>query len=675
MKNRRPARESRDSSQRPATPARDALQPARAGRSASTSVSAAAAASAGATDEDTRSNDADDETFDDPEYDGGDVVDGVFEGSTFEDGDDAPSAGHGKNNAGYGKNDVRSGARGFSNDESEEFDDEPGSPLVRLNKYLASHGVASRRGCDVLITEGGVMVDDEIVTDLGVKIDPAVQRIEVDGVVLKPDGVRHRYYLLNKPSGVVCTNSERELRPRAVDLITDRDKGRLFTVGRLDEETTGLIILTNDGDFANRVMHPRYGVNKTYQVKVLGFVDDEAVQRIRDGVYLSEGITAGARVIVVRRAVSHTKLLVTIQEGKNREVRRVFARFGHKVQDLKRIKIGPLTDRGIKPGSWRPLKRAEIEALLSGPSEEDVQKERRNKKRHGRTGGVRRGSMRGGDRRGGGRDRRGSGDSRAAGEQNDSEAVVPRGYGRNSRDRRGLDPRGGQARVAPQGAPTRGADAPRSKPYAARSDERSETRGAARTERSSSAGRVTRNDQSEPRVQRRVIGGDSPRAPKREGNRIVGREAYKRVDGRAEPREGGRDDERRSTRGRGRDEGSQGAPRFGRHRSTGERRDERVPSSTSGGGASRGSAQRGARDTDDRRTGTRERAARSDRSDRSDRSTSGERRDSGGRNSTGANQDRSTRDSRSAGNDRTSRTGKRRGPETFVSPTGRRVIS
>jgi len=671
MKNRRPARESRDSSQRPATPASDAQQPARAGRSVSNSADTfSAASSAGSTDDDARSGDADDDVFDDPEYDEVGVEDGVFEGSTLEDSDGAPSTGFGKKNASLGKNDARSGARGFSSEESDEFDDEPGSPLVRLNKYLASHGVASRRGCDVLITEGGVMVDDEIVTDLGVKVDPAVQRIEVDGVVLKPDGVRHRYYLLNKPSGVVCTNSERELRPRAVDLITDRDKGRLFTVGRLDEETTGLIILTNDGDFANRVMHPRYGVNKTYQVKVLGFVDDEAVQRIRDGVYLSEGITAGARVVVVRRAVSHTKLLVTIQEGKNREVRRVFARFGHKVSDLKRIKIGPLNDRGIKPGSWRPLKRTEIEALLSGPSEDEVQQERRNKKRHGRTGGVRRGSMRGGDRRGGGRDRRGGGDSRGEGEPRDGEGAVVRGYGRNSRDRRGLDPRGGLARVVQP----RDADAPRARPHAARADDRNETRGAARTERSPNAGRATRNDQGETRVQRRVIGGDSPRAPKREGNRIVGREAYKRVDGRAEPRDAARDDEPRSTRGRGRDESSKGTPRFGRNRSTGERREERAPSGSSGGG-SRGSTQRsgtrerGARDTDDRRSGTRERAT------RPDRSTSGERRDTGGRNATGANKDRSARDTRSSGNDRISRTGKRRGPETFVSPTGRRVIS
>jgi len=252
--------------------------------------------------------------------------------------------------------------------------------LVRLNKYLASHGIASRRGCDELIADGAVMVDDEIVTDLGVKVDPSTQRVEVDGVILKPEGVRHRYYLLNKPSGVVCTNSERELRPRAVDLITDRDKGRIFTVGRLDEETTGLILVTNDGEFANRVMHPRYGVDKTYRVKVAGRIEDAAIRKIRGGVHLSDGRTSGARVLVQKRSATASRLLVTIQEGKNREVRRMFARAGYKVSDLRRVRIGPLTDRGLKPGSWRPLRRTEIDELLAGPVERE---ERRGRGRRG----------------------------------------------------------------------------------------------------------------------------------------------------------------------------------------------------------------------------------------------------------------------------------------------------
>lgn len=124
---------------------------------------------------------------------------------------------------------------------------ESGVATIRLNRYLALNGIASRRHADRLIEEGGVMVDGEIVTELGIKIDPARQRVEVDGVVLRPEGEQRRYYLLNKPEGVVCTSDPRENRPRAVDLIADRRKGRIYTVGRLDEDTTGLVILTNDG--------------------------------------------------------------------------------------------------------------------------------------------------------------------------------------------------------------------------------------------------------------------------------------------------------------------------------------------------------------------------------------------------------------------------------------------
>ncbi len=235
---------------------------------------------------------------------------------------------------------------------------------IRLNKYLADHGIASRRACDELIAEGKVTVDGEPVTQLGTRIRPADQQVEVGGVILRPQGLERRYYLLNKPSGVVCTNEKRELRPRAVDLITDPKKGRIYTVGRLDEDSTGLILCTNDGEFTQRVAHPRHGVPKTYAVRVQGKITDEAVQKVRHGVHLSEGRTAGARVVVQRRTATGSSLEVTLREGKNREVRRTFARVGHKVLSLKRVRIGPLTDRGLKAGKWRPLSRAEVEALL-----------------------------------------------------------------------------------------------------------------------------------------------------------------------------------------------------------------------------------------------------------------------------------------------------------------------
>ncbi|MEL6716814.1 MAG: pseudouridine synthase, partial [Planctomycetota bacterium] len=191
----------------------------------------------------------------------------------------------------------------------------------------------------------------------------------------RSEAQERRYYVLHKPAGVVCTNEPRETRPRAIDLVTDARKGRIFTVGRLDEESKGLLLLTTDGEFAERIAHPRYGVTKTYLVRTQGKITDEAVQRVREGVHLSEGRTAGARILVKRRTPSGSSLEVTIQEGRNREVRRVFARVGYKVVSLVRTSIGPLTIRGLKEGHWRALSRDEVEALLAmsrGPGDARV---------------------------------------------------------------------------------------------------------------------------------------------------------------------------------------------------------------------------------------------------------------------------------------------------------------
>ena len=237
--------------------------------------------------------------------------------------------------------------------------------LVRLNKFLADNGVASRRRSDELILEGKVLVDGEITTELGTKIDPRTQVVDVDGVILKSDPRERRYYILHKPAGVVCTNEVRETRPRAIDLITDPKKGRIFTVGRLDEESKGLLLLTSDGEFAERIAHPRFGVPKTYLVRVPGQITDDALQKIREGVHLAEGRTAGARVLVKRRGANGSTLEVTIQEGRNREVRRIFARVGFKVTSLTRTQIGPLGIRGLREGRWRALSRDEVEALLA----------------------------------------------------------------------------------------------------------------------------------------------------------------------------------------------------------------------------------------------------------------------------------------------------------------------
>jgi 23S rRNA pseudouridine2605 synthase len=237
--------------------------------------------------------------------------------------------------------------------------------LVRLNKFLADNGVASRRRADKLIADGEVMVDGEIVTAMGQKINPAKQRVEIDGHVLKPEGSRPAYFLLYKPEGVVCTADPREARKRAIDLVDDRNAGRLFTVGRLDEDSSGLLLLTNDGDFANLIAHPRYGVPKLYKVVVRGRVTDEALRSARTGVRLSEGLAMFESVGLRKRDEKQSTLLCALKEGKNRQIRRVFAKLGHKVTELARVRIGNLTDRGLRRGDWRPLAVKEVRELIA----------------------------------------------------------------------------------------------------------------------------------------------------------------------------------------------------------------------------------------------------------------------------------------------------------------------
>lgn len=275
---------------------------------------------------------------------------------------------------GRGRDSIRQvGGKRLPARSSSARDEKRDQNLVRLNKFLADNGVASRRGSDELIESGKVLVDELVVTELGTKIDPATQVVDVNGTRLRSDPRERRYYLLHKPAGVVCTNEEKETRPRAIDLITDPNKGRIFSVGRLDEESKGLILMTSDGEFAERIAHPRFGVEKRYLVKVPGRIEDEAVQKIREGVHLAEGRTAGARVFVQRRTANGSTLEVTIQEGKNREVRRVFARVGHKVLALTRTSIGPLSIRGLKEGRWRALSREEVEALLGDSGRDGAQ--------------------------------------------------------------------------------------------------------------------------------------------------------------------------------------------------------------------------------------------------------------------------------------------------------------
>ena len=255
-----------------------------------------------------------------------------------------------------------------------------GGPQQRLQKVLAAAGIASRRQCEQLILEGRVEVDQQVVTKLGTKVDPQSQAVQVDGVPLVHS--RPVYYLINKPKGVVCTHRDPAGRMRLIDLIPE-EAARMFSVGRLDRESEGLILLTNDGALAQQLAHPRYGVEKTYQVQVAGEPSRETLHRLRSGVKLADGIVAVAGVRIKRSHKQSTILEIILKEGKNREIRRMLAASGHKVQRLKRVALGPLKLGKLPQGGVRPLERSELSALkrlATGGEKKSVQGQDRKKK-------------------------------------------------------------------------------------------------------------------------------------------------------------------------------------------------------------------------------------------------------------------------------------------------------
>lgn len=239
----------------------------------------------------------------------------------------------------------------------------------RLQKVLAAAGIASRRECEKLILEGRVEIDQQVVTKLGTKVDLEEQSVRVDGVpIVRSQQV---YYMINKPKGVVCTHRDPAGRIRIVDLVPD-ETARMFSVGRLDRESEGLILLTNDGGLAQELAHPRYGVEKTYHVQVAGLPGRTVLQRLRDGVQLAEGKVAVAGVRTKRAHKQSTVLEIILREGKNREIRRMLASLGHKVQRLKRVGLGPLKLGKLPQGEARPLEQGELSALkhlVSGGSQ------------------------------------------------------------------------------------------------------------------------------------------------------------------------------------------------------------------------------------------------------------------------------------------------------------------
>ncbi len=225
----------------------------------------------------------------------------------------------------------------------------------RLQKVLAAAGLGSRRACEILIEEERVTVNGEVAV-LGRRVDPETDRIEVDGlrVPVRPGLVT---YLLNKPRGVVTTASDPQGRRTVVELVPPEP--RVFPVGRLDADTEGLLLLTNDGDLAHRLTHPSFGVEKEYLAQVEGTPTPAALRRLREGVELEDGRTAAAKATLVAPGV----IGLVIHEGRNRQVRRMCEAVGHPVRRLVRTRIGPLAERRLKPGEWRSLDLDEVRAL------------------------------------------------------------------------------------------------------------------------------------------------------------------------------------------------------------------------------------------------------------------------------------------------------------------------
>ncbi len=239
---------------------------------------------------------------------------------------------------------------------------------VRLQKAMADAGVGSRRTCEQLIDDGRVAVNGCPVTELPVWVDPAEDKITVDGRLVPRQKRRrsHTYLMVHKPRGVICTNHDPEGRKRVIDLVPHAE--RLFCVGRLDADSTGLVLLTNDGELTQQLTHPSHEVPKTYHVTIKGRLEGEDVDKLTEGIYLADpaGRTARARASLVKVLDRHhdrSRLEITLREGRNREIRRMLVRLGHPVKKLKRIAIADLPLKGVAPGQWRPLTRPEIAKL------------------------------------------------------------------------------------------------------------------------------------------------------------------------------------------------------------------------------------------------------------------------------------------------------------------------
>jgi pseudouridine synthase len=239
--------------------------------------------------------------------------------------------------------------------------------MIRLQKILSAAGIASRRASEQLIVEGRVTVNGETVRALGTRADPSRDDVRVDGRRVRVD-VAHRYILLNKPRGYVTTRSDPQKRRTVIDLLGPK-AGYIYPVGRLDYDTEGLLLLTTDGDLAARLTHPRHEVERVYEAIVVGVPDDRAIRKLRDGLFIEGGRTAAADVRrghAVKGTPPTTMLIITLREGRNRQVRKMCQAIGHPVRSLRRVRMGALTLGRLRPGEWRELTPKELRQLHAG---------------------------------------------------------------------------------------------------------------------------------------------------------------------------------------------------------------------------------------------------------------------------------------------------------------------
>ena len=232
---------------------------------------------------------------------------------------------------------------------------------MRLQKYLSRAGVASRRKSEDLILQGRVKVNGKVVNKLGAKVDPDEDRIEVDGKI-RQIKKHYIYIIMNKPKGILTTVKDQFGRPTVIDLLKGVNE-RVFPVGRLDKDTEGLLLLTNDGVVTNKLTHPKYEIKKTYIAHVKGLVKDKSTKALERGIILKDGITAPAKVKIIKMLKESTVLEIKIHEGKKRQIRRMCSAVGHPIIHLKRTKIGLLTLKGLKTGEWRFLNKIEIDYI------------------------------------------------------------------------------------------------------------------------------------------------------------------------------------------------------------------------------------------------------------------------------------------------------------------------